>query len=156
MKSRYLVIVACLMSFGCAGPMFRSQAAPMRCDGSGGCEVKIVNPVCSSTSCTADVDRDPVTFARGRNNITVHWMLPDGFAFCQGTTDGIHLKQPNADDQFQDAGFDGPDVPGTCKKRRFHWTGKNTKFDTSYRYEIRFHDSSGQKLYVVDPSMVNE
>jgi hypothetical protein len=156
MSTRIAVVIAFLSLIGCTPPPPGRVAATLPCDGTGRCEVKIINPTCSTTPCSADVDFDTVKFTRGKHDIKVHWRLPAGFGFCPNTGDGVFLKKPEGDNQFKDPGVDGQDGPGVCKRPQFVMTARNTKVDTKYQYKIVFHDAAGNTEYIVDPLMFNE
>ncbi len=151
-----LLIIACLTLVGCETTP-RQLAAPLRCGETGRpCEVNIVNPTCTMTSCTAGVDLDPITFIRDKHRIRVRWTLPDGFGFCTQVGDGVFLKEPDPNDQFEDPGVEGPAISGVCRRKHFAWTAKNTISGLRFPYKIVFHNAAGTRLYVIDPHMINE
>lgn len=170
MIKRILFVVACLSMFGCEGipassvvpapPPPPAPAPPLpqlHCDGTGACIVNIINPTCTGSVCTAEVDADPVKFKRGKPDINIHWKLPNGYGFCEGGTgDGVYLKGPDTLNQFKDPGIDAAAGTDACKHKQFKWTAKNTDTDKSFPYLIRFHDATGTRSYLVDPVMINE
>ncbi len=156
MIKRLLVVLACLTMLGCATSVVPTMPTRLGCDGTGACIVNIVNPTCATNPCSAHVDVDPVTFRRGKNNIQIHWKLPNGFAFCAETGDGVFLKEPDQNDQFKDPGTEGEQGSSVCKRKQYKWTAKNTVINLKYSYKIIFHNAAGTQLYIVDPVMINE
>jgi hypothetical protein len=151
-----LLIIACLTLVGCASTP-RQFATPLSCGETGRpCEVNIINPTCATNPCSAEVDVDPITFLRGKHNIKVRWILPDGFGFCTQARDGVFLKEPDKNDQFEDPGTDGPAGAGVCKRGQFRLTAKNTVSGLQFPYMIQFHNAAGTRVYVIDPVMFNE
>ncbi len=159
MIKRFLVLIAGLTMFACAAPgEISATRKPQVCDGTGICKVDIINPRCSIFGkCTADVEQDPLTFKRTKNDIKIQWELPPGYAFCAaGTGDGVFLKSGDEHDQFKDPGLEGENGHDLCKFKKYKWTARNTVINLRYPYKIQFHDAAGKTSYLVDPVMINE
>lgn len=156
-----LVAVVAAVLFGCATPHAPLAQSTNCSSGGPPCRVAVVN----AANCdAATVDRDPIRFPRStperpNNNIRVFWEIDDpNFGFCPSMGDGVRLKSPDPDDQFDVVGAENPSGPGVCNQRRFVLIAKNTKPRPTdpYRYAIVFHDKSGQRKCTIDPEMIND
>lgn len=151
--------IACLVLAGCS---HRAEVyAPkteQTCRNPNQCEIRIVNPTCSGGACTATVDFELTRFERGRNNFKVTWRLPDGYGFCDTAGDGVFLKDTDPYEQFEVVGAGRGVGPGRCNKPQFELRAKNTKSlpKEPYTYKVVFHDAAGEKLFVIDPLMMND
>ncbi len=151
-----VLIVACLTLVGCATQ--ERLLSEQRCTNPNQCSVKVINPMCGISGCTASVDFDRTRFERNKNNFKVTWTLPAGYGFCDTAGDGVFLKKVDPNGQFDIKGADKPAGTGPCKFKEFQLNAKNTKSlpNDPYFYKIVFHDEAGTQLYIVDPAMYND
>ncbi len=159
MKRILVITVACVALAGCGHRSEpRASMTEQTCRNPIQCDIAIVNPSCSIAGCTASVNFELTRFERARNNFRVTWKLPPGYGFCDTAGDGVFLKATDPHAQFEVVGARRADGSGRCNKTEFELRAKNTKSlpDEPYTYRIVFHDAAGEKLYVIDPLMMND
>ncbi|HTS23349.1 MAG TPA: hypothetical protein VMN79_16250 [Casimicrobiaceae bacterium] len=115
--------------------------------------------------CKFVIDYDEIHLARGSPNVSIVWVLPDGYVFCKKyvSDGGVVLKGTN-DGQFSsmystdDANGGAPVIRDCSQHRYFHWTGVNTvpRGDAGYGYTIILFDRAGNQQQPIDPWIYND
>jgi hypothetical protein len=167
-KAWVWAVAACVGLLGCAmgldGGGGGRALTDQTCTSKKNCEIGIDAPYCPIFGhCTATVDYDRTLLAAGEKDINIVWHLPPGFVFCADLGDGVFLKYPDPDAQFDDK-YPTEKMDGAkpskkeCKElRHYHWRGLNTKSKPKdpYEYKIVFHDDAFRKQYWIDPWIIN-
>jgi hypothetical protein len=159
MKRSLVIPFACLVLAGCGHRAeLMTPKTEQTCRNPNQCEIRIVNPTCSLSGCTAAVDFELTRLERQKNNIRVTWKLPPGYGFCDTAGDGVFLKETDPYAQFEVIGAGRAEGSARCNRTEFELRAKNTKSlpNEPYTYKVVFHDAAGGKLFVIDPLIMND